>query len=294
MGRFPPAWASTAVILGVSASIVLVYFALDRIERLEERQRAIEQTTADLTNRIAQFRSCEHSSLPLTQRRHNSLLNAVGNTERDKIAEERRLSFLLSPTCSTWRYRIGLMRWAIPARDRSSFDEVGVYEKSSDEPGNQSDSLPVFTNRRHSPLCLACISRLTSGKFQPRLDGVREHARVFSIFYEAKISAIQDSAKTGCAICKIILTTLQDAEKFGIQAKASGLHDEDYFGIYFGRAMEALAISLNLYGTMQCVMVFQIEMRNDVGESIPGPYFRVFLDRGTLRVHVISEIGDGC
>jgi hypothetical protein len=278
--------------LGVSASIVLIYLALDRIERLEERHLAMEQTIANLSTQIAQFSRCEHSSLPVTHHRRNSSQNAVDETGGDPSAENQRSSLQLSPTYSLWLYRIVSMRWAIQARERSFFDKVGIYEEASDGPDNQLETLPVLTNQGHSPLCLTCISHLTSGKFEPQLNGVREHRRILSIFFKARISAIQESAEAGCTICKIILTTLQDAEDFAIQAKASGLNDEECFGMSacVGRAMEALAISLNLYGTVQSIMVFQIEMQNNVGASILGPYFKMFLDRGTLSISVIYEI----
>lgn len=263
--------------LGVSASIVLIYFALNRIKRLKERQLAMEQTIANLT----------------THRRisSDSSQNAVDETVGDPIAENQRSSLLLSPTYSLWLYRAVFARWVM-VEGRSFFEKAGICEEASDGPYNQSDTLPVLTSRQHSPLCPTCISHLTSGKFESQLNGVREHKRVFSIFFKARISTIQDSAEAGCTICNIILTTVQDAKIFAIQAKASGLDDEECFGMStcVGQAMETLAISLNLYGTIQSIMIFQIEMQNNVGASVLGLCFKIFLDQGMLSISVIYEI----
>jgi hypothetical protein len=43
MGKFPPAGATIVITISVSAPLVLIYFALDRIKRLEARLRAIEE-----------------------------------------------------------------------------------------------------------------------------------------------------------------------------------------------------------------------------------------------------------
>ena len=290
MGRFSPAGATIAITIGVSAPLVLIYFALDRIKRLEERLRAIEENTTDLTNQIVQFKSCEHVSLLPAQRRRTPSPKSVKDAEN---AKDQRLLFMLSPTYSSLLHRTAFMRWAILEKDESFLSRDYVCEVGSDESDNQSATPTVLPNQRHSPLCLTCISRLTLGKFKQRTDGVREHRRVFSTSYNARLSAIQESAETGCTICQIIFTTLQGAADFATEAKALRLSDEECFRIstFFDKVVDALTISLNLCGTIQCVMLFQIEVQNDVGVSLPGPCFKVFLDRGALRVELTSETG---
>ena len=90
MGRFSPAGATIAITIGVSAPLVLIYFALDRIKRLEERLRAIEENTTDLTNQIVQFKNCEHVSLLPAQRRRTPSPKSVKDAEN---AKDQRLTF---------------------------------------------------------------------------------------------------------------------------------------------------------------------------------------------------------
>ncbi|KAF1953055.1 HET-domain-containing protein [Byssothecium circinans] len=258
--KFFLALVSTAVVLSVSA---FTYFVLDRIRYLDERQRAMEDTATDLAN----------------NRRHKSSFSPDDDTYGDEIA---RISLLLSRTYSSWLRRGVMIRWAIQPGNSSSFEEMDVWEDTLDDSDNQLDILPE--NQKHSPLCRACISRLTSGQFRARRSGVPQHARVLSLFYNVNISAIHRSAaKTGCTICKMISGTLQDAENFVTHAKTVGFSDEECFGMstFFVEAVNVLTISLNLYGTIQCIMELQMEIYNEVKTRILGPYFRLFLDRSS-------------
>jgi hypothetical protein len=133
MGRFSPAGATIAITTGVSAPLVLIYFALDRIKHLEERLRAIEENTADLTNQIAQFKSCKHISLLPTQRRRTPSPKSVNDIKDTENAKDQLLRFMLSPTYSSLLHRNTFMRWAILAKDESFLSRDYIYEEGSDK-----------------------------------------------------------------------------------------------------------------------------------------------------------------
>jgi hypothetical protein len=105
--------------------------------------------------------------LPPTQRRRTPSLEPVDDVKGTENAERQRLRFMLSPTYTSLLARVGFMRWAILAKDESFLGGVYVCQEDSDESDNQLATLPVLPDRRHSTLCLTCMSRRVAGRVSP-------------------------------------------------------------------------------------------------------------------------------
>jgi hypothetical protein len=155
-----------------------------------------------------------------------------------------------------------------------------------DEKDNYLDILTSSMGQEHSPLCSGCVSRLTSGNFRARLNGIQENTRVFSMFYKMGTSRIHQSARNSCTICTIVSTTLQDGENFITRAKDHGLNDNECFEMsaFFLRVHDVLTVSLNFFGPVGCVMDFQVEIQNGSGTRMISTNFKVFLARGTFKI----------
>jgi hypothetical protein len=279
------------VILGTMTVISIsgfFYFVLKQIEHLKEEFRAMERNTTELTNRVIDLEGSKHTSIPPTENRsRRSSCTSVALPDGDQPGKKEQLAFKMSNT--SWLMRLAMIRSAIQASKIPIPGEENTYGNHMDEDGNQLDILTSSMSHRHSPLCSDCVSRLTSGRFRARLDGIRENSRVFSVFYKARTLVIHRSAQTGCMICNIVSTTLQDGENFITQAKSHGLDDEECFGMstFFDGVVDVLTISLNFFGKVDCVMDFQLEVQNESGTMMFSPHFKVFLAQGSSMINYL-------
>jgi hypothetical protein len=275
----------TTIVISISG---LLYFVLKQIEHLKEQLRAMERNTTELTNRVIDLEGSKHTSIPPTENRsRRSSCTSVALPDGYKPGEKERLAFKISTTFISWLMRRAMIRSAIQASKIPIPEEENAYGNDMDEDENQLDLLTSSMSHQHSPLCSDCVSRLTSGRFRARLNGIRENSRVFSMFYKARTLVIHKSAQTGCMICNIVSTTLQDGENFITRAKSHGLDDEECFGMstFFVGVVDVLTISLNFFGKVDCVMDFQLEIQNGSGTMMISPNFKVFLAQGSSIIN---------